>query len=72
MLANINFPTDDALSELYELHLTELGYLFYRHHNLMKMDGFSWREQIELEPRIAAHLDALELGDMLAFRCSEG
>jgi len=70
-LANINFPTDSALIELYELHLTELGYLLYRHHNLMTMDEFSWRDQIELEPRIVAHLDALELGDMLAFRCSE-
>ena len=70
-LANINFPTESALTELYELHLRELGYLLYRHHNLMAMDEFSWCGEIELEPRIAAHLDALELGDMLAFRCSE-
>ncbi|MCF6337698.1 MAG: hypothetical protein L3J84_07060 [Gammaproteobacteria bacterium] len=70
-LANINFPTESALIELYELHLSELGYLLYRHHNLMAMDEFSWCDQIELEPRIAAHLDALALGEELAFRCSE-
>jgi len=70
-LANINFPTETALIELYQLHLTELGYLLYRHHNLMAMDEFSWRDQVELEPRIAAHVDALALGEALAFRCSE-
>ncbi len=37
----------------------------------MAMDAFSWGDQIELEPRITAHLDALTLGEVLAFRCSE-
>jgi len=73
-LANINFPTESALIELYQWHLTELGYLPYRHHNLMAMDEFSWCDQAELaEPnntlqtRLRAHQALLLSGNRTAF-----
>ncbi|MDH5651307.1 MAG: hypothetical protein OEZ39_05485 [Gammaproteobacteria bacterium] len=57
-------------TELYQEHLTETGSLLSFTHAYFTDPEILWPEVYELEQRIEAHVDALELGGKLAYQCS--
>ncbi|MBW2737391.1 MAG: HEAT repeat domain-containing protein [Deltaproteobacteria bacterium] len=64
-------PSDRGFAiGLYQEHLEEIGFLFSQCKALFSDPEINWPEVAEFEERLAAHVDAIELGEDLALRCA--
>lgn len=58
------------LQELHREHLLETGHLLTQRQRYLEDPAISWLGVADLEDRLAAHVDALELGGDLAKQCA--
>lgn len=64
-------PSDRGFAiGLYQEHLEEIGFLFPQCKALLSDPEIKWPEVAEFEERLAAHVDAIELGGDLALLCT--
>ncbi|MEW5802449.1 MAG: HEAT repeat domain-containing protein [bacterium] len=64
-------PSDGGFTiGLYQEHLEEISFLFAQCQALFSDPEIPWPEVAEFEERLAAHIDAIELGEDLARRCT--
>ena len=70
MLSHMDETQADFLVGVYQEHLLEAGFLLTYRQSYFADASISWLDIIEIDARIAAHVDGIELGGELAYQCA--